>query len=87
MFLANIFRKKERSNTLTKKALNKLFEKFLSDNNISQKNCKKHTLCKEAIYKLAAKINSFEMEYNYVPDKAYTLLSKLSAFERSLVAV
>ena len=85
MFLTNIFNKKRVTDNLTNRDLDKMFDKFLSDNNISPRACVKYNVCKEAVYKLAAKIKSFEYTYNYVPNKAYTILSKLSLAERTMI--
>lgn len=77
--------RKNNSYELSNRELDKIFERFLSDNKISLKFCSTHNLCKEAIFKIASKIKWFQKEYNYVPNKAYLILSKLSSTERKLV--
>ena len=77
--------RKASASEITDQDLDKDFDRFLSDNKISAKLCQSHNACKDAIFKIAAKIKWFQQEYNYVPNKAYTLLSKFTSTERKFV--
>ncbi|MCB0504927.1 MAG: hypothetical protein KDC58_05430 [Cyclobacteriaceae bacterium] len=83
--MLSFFKTRKDTDDLSDRDLDKIFDRFLSDNKISAKICSSHNACKEAIFKIANKIKWFQQEYNYVPNKAYLVLSKLSSTERKLI--
>ena len=67
------------------KKLDLEFERFVSRHFEKPRNCRNLDQIRLYVGELSVKIREFKQSFNYVPDQAYTLLSKYNELQNSMI--
>ncbi len=67
------------------KKLDLEFERFVSQHFDKPRNCRNLDQIRFYVNELSGKIKELKQNFNYVPDQAYTLLSKYNELQNSMI--